>query len=100
MLYAFVDDPGVPGTNNAAEQAVRPLKTKQKRSGRFRTRAGLGNHVRLAGYMDTVRKHGQDPLEALTRLAAENPWLPTAEQLRPRRAGWWRRTCRRELSPG
>ncbi len=79
LLFAFVDDGSVPATNNAAERAVRPLKTKQKRSGRFRTRAGLDQHVRLAGYMDTARKHGIDPLAALTMLAAGNPWLPPAE---------------------
>ena len=76
LLWLFVDDPGVPGTNNAAERAVRPLKTKQKRSGRFRTRAGLDNHVRLAGYTDTARKHGVDPLAALAQLAGGQPWLP------------------------
>ena len=79
LLWHFVSNPDIPSTNNGAERAVRPLKTKMKRAGRFRTRAGLDNHVRLAGYVDTARKHGVDPLTALTQLAGGKPWLPPPE---------------------
>lgn len=76
-LLQFIADPLVPATNNMSEQAVRPLKVRQRRAGTRRsiphTRAGL----RIAGYLDTARKNGVAPEKALKDALTGNPYIPT-----------------------
>jgi transposase len=80
-LYSFVSDPEVPSTNNWAERALRPLKVKQKRSGCFRSVEGAREHLRIAGYLDTARKNGVDPIDALTLAIQGTPVMPRAPAL-------------------
>jgi transposase len=65
-VLRFMTDPGVPFTNNLAEQAVRMPKVKQKVSGCFRTLTGAQPFCTLRSYLDTLRKQGANLFHALT----------------------------------
>ena len=65
-VLRFMTDPGVPFTNNLAEQAVRMPKVKQKVSGCFRTLTGAQSFCTLRSYLDTLRKQGANLFHALT----------------------------------
>ena len=56
-VLAFAFHQEVPFTNNLAERDLRPIKTKQKVSGSFRTLKGAQNHTRIYGFISTARKH-------------------------------------------
>ena len=56
-VLAFAFHQEVPFTNNLAERDLRPIKTKQKVSGSFRTFKGAQNHTRIYGFISTARKH-------------------------------------------
>ena len=56
-VLAFAFHKEVPFTNNLAERDLRPIKTKQKVSGSFRTLKGAQNHARIYGFISTARKH-------------------------------------------
>ena len=72
----FATDFRVPFTNNAAEQAVRPVKIRQKISGCLRTMTGARAFCALRSYLDTARKQHRDPLTILRQLHEGQPWLP------------------------
>jgi transposase len=72
----FAHNPGVPFTNNAAEQEIRMAKIRQKISGSMRTLSGAEEFARLRSYIQTTRKHGVALLDALTALTSRNAWLP------------------------
>lgn len=73
----FATDFRVPFTNNAAEQAVRPVKIRQKISGCLRTMTGAQAFCALRSYLDTGRKQQRDMLSILRQLHDGRPWLPT-----------------------
>ena len=62
----FLTTPGVPFTNNQAEQDVRMMKVKQKISGGFRTVAGAENFATIRGFISTERKQGRNIFDAIT----------------------------------
>ncbi|MGB2950685.1 MAG: IS66 family transposase [Rhodococcus sp. (in: high G+C Gram-positive bacteria)] len=72
----FACDPNAPFDNNAAEREIRMAKLRQKVSGGMRTLAGAEHFAALRSYLATTAKHGIDGLDALTRLATGNPWIP------------------------
>jgi transposase len=72
----FATDLRVPFTNNAAEREVRMVKLRQKISGCMRTLTGARHFVTIRSYLATAGKHGIGILDALTRLAQGQPWLP------------------------
>jgi transposase len=72
----FAHDLRVPFTNNASEREIRMIKLRQKISGCMRTLAGACHFTTIRSYVATARKHGIGILDALTRLAADQPWLP------------------------
>jgi transposase len=73
-ILAFCRDLGVPFTNNQAERDLRMVKLQQKISGGWRTEAGIKTFADVRSYIDTARKHGHNPLVALTQLLTTGPW--------------------------
>jgi transposase len=76
-VLAFLDDWRVPFDNNQAERDLRMVKVQQKVSGTFRTQAGAAAFGRWRGYLSTLRKHGLDLLDAITRTLQGQPPLPS-----------------------
>jgi len=67
-VWRFATDPGVPFSNNVAEQAVRMPKVKQKISGGFRTIPGLETFCTIRSYLATLHKQGANLYSALTQV--------------------------------
>jgi transposase len=75
-VVRFAHDFRVPFDNNLSERDLRMIKLQQKISGCWRTRQGAERFLAIRSYLSTARKQGQQPLEVLSQLAAEQPWLP------------------------
>jgi transposase len=75
-VWRFATDPGVPFTNNLAEQAVRMPKVKQKVSGGFRTAGGLDTFCTIRSYVATLHKQGANLFHALTLTFEGSPPQP------------------------
>jgi transposase/uncharacterized coiled-coil protein SlyX len=73
-VLAFTTDLAVPFDNNQAERDLRMVKLQQKISGGFRTPTGAASFAAVRSYIETGRKHHQNPLDLLTTLFAGNPW--------------------------
>jgi transposase len=56
-VLAFAEFEAVPFSNNQAERDIRPVKTKQKVAGCFRTAQGADRYARIQGFISTCRKH-------------------------------------------
>ena len=63
-LFTFVDTPGVPSENNAAERAVRPAVIARKVSGGTRSPKGSATKMRLMSLFQTWSLQGIDPIHA------------------------------------
>jgi transposase len=50
------------------------VKLQQKISGGWRTTTGIQAFADVRSYIDTTRKHGHNPLHALTQLLTTGPW--------------------------
>ena len=68
-ILRFATDWRVPFTNNAAEQAIRCARVKEKVSGCFRTKAGADNFACLLSYLSTAVAHGLTSFDACLALA-------------------------------
>jgi transposase len=77
-VWRFAHDFRVPFDNNQAERDVRMVKLQIKISGCWRTTTGADHFLALRAYLSTARKQGQRILDALTHLAAHDPWMPHA----------------------
>ena len=75
-VWRFMTDPGVPFTNNIAEQAVRMPKVKQKISGGFRTQNGAMTFCVIRSYLATLHKQGDNLFHALVLTFQGNPPQP------------------------
>ena len=75
-LFVFLDDPTVPPTNNASEQALRPSVVHRKMSGGFRSEWGAEAHAICATVLDTARKCGDDLLATLQTALGPPAALP------------------------
>ena len=65
FLFAFLRHPGVPPTNNLAEQSLRHLVIFRKISFGTRSESGLKTHSILPSLVQTARRQGGDPIEFL-----------------------------------
>ena len=59
-VLRFLTIPGVPFTNNLAEQDIRMMKVRQKISGCFRTALGAKIFCIIRGFISTCRKQGRN----------------------------------------
>jgi transposase len=64
-VLAFAQYPEVPFTNNQAERDLRPLKTKLKIAGCFRTLQGAKIYARIYSFVSTLKKQGKNILEGI-----------------------------------
>jgi len=60
-VLLFVRDPRVPPTNNLAERAIRPEKTRMKTSGCHRIESGAHNRAVMMEVLGTARRQGWNP---------------------------------------
>uniref|UniRef100_UPI00292D9DAB IS66 family transposase n=1 Tax=Pseudonocardia sp. H11422 TaxID=2835866 RepID=UPI00292D9DAB len=76
QVLLFARDLSVPFTNNQAERDVRPTKTQLKISGCHRSATTAKAWLRIRSYISTVRKHGDNVLDALRDAITGSPWKP------------------------
>lgn len=73
-LFTFLRHPGVPPTNNHAEQSIRHLVIFRKTSFGTRSESGLKTHSVLPSLVQTARRQGLHPRQFLqTLLTARTP---------------------------
>ena len=72
----YADDLRVPFDNNEAERVIRMSKLRIKVSGCMRSMTGAENFCAIRSYLATASRHGIGWLDALTRAAEGNPWIP------------------------
>ena len=65
--------PGVPFTNNQAEQDLRMMKVKQKISGGFRTTEDAQTFATIRPFLSTVRKQGHNLFTSITAALQNQP---------------------------
>ena len=64
-ILRFSVDLRVPFTNNAAEQAIRPLVLREKVSGYFATIKGAQGYLVMLALLETARRRGMSAFEAI-----------------------------------
>ena len=72
----FAHDLQVPFDNNQAEQVIRMSKLRIKVSGSMRSMTGAEIFCAIRSYVATAARHGTGALDALTRAAQGDPWIP------------------------
>lgn len=77
-LFVFVQHPGVPSHNNAAERAVRGPVIARKICGGTRSSQGSATKMLLFSLLDTCVVRGLDPVTALEGMLRGRPLFPPA----------------------
>lgn len=68
LIFNFLRDPAIPPDNNASERGIRKLKIKLKNSGCFRSDLGADVFMDLHSVVETTKKHGNSPYNAILAL--------------------------------
>lgn len=76
---AFMYDFNIPFGNNQGERDIRMMKVKQKISGTFRSEKGAKVFCRIRGYLSTMKKQGENMLDAIKSVFVGNPMMPALE---------------------
>ena len=74
----YARDLRVPFDNSEAERVIRMSKLRIKVSGSMRSMAGAETFCAIRSYLATASRHGISWLDALTRAAQGDPWIPPA----------------------
>ncbi len=69
-FFVFLEDPGVPATNNACEREIRPSVVFRKVTGGFRSDWGAHIHAGYRSVTGTARLHRQTALHSIGQLLA------------------------------
>ena len=85
-LFTFLDQPGIPKDNNAAERAVRPQVIIRNRSFQNRTDLGANAHAVLSSLTATLIQQKRNPLAEIVAAYPQHRLramlkLPPAEQI-------------------
>ena len=67
-IFNFLRNPAIPPDNNASERGIRKLKIKLKNSGCFRSDCGADAFMDLHSTVETTKKHGNSPYNAILAL--------------------------------
>lgn len=67
-IFNFLQNPAIPPDNNASERGIRKLKIKLKNSGCFRSDLGADAFMDLHSIVETTKKHGNSPYNAILAL--------------------------------
>ncbi|RXE63886.1 IS66 family transposase, partial [Muribaculaceae bacterium Isolate-001 (NCI)] len=67
-IFNFLRDPAIPPDNNSSERGIRKLKIKLKNSGCFRSDLGADAFMDLHSIVETTKKHGNSPYNAILAL--------------------------------
>lgn len=67
-IFNFLRDPAIPPDNNASERGIRKLKIKLKNSGCFRSDLGADAFMDLHSIVETTKKQGNSPYNAILAL--------------------------------
>ena len=67
-IFNFLKDPAIPADNNASERGIRKLKIKLKNSGCFRSDLGADAFMDLHSIVETTKKQGNSPYNAILAL--------------------------------
>ena len=67
-IFNFLREPAIPPDNNASERGIRKLKIKLKNSGCFRSDLGADAFMDLHSIVETTKKHGNSPYNAILAL--------------------------------
>ena len=65
------------GRHYLTERDIRMMKVQQKISGMFRSEAGAHAFCRIRSYISTARKNALGAMDAIARVFAGNPFVPT-----------------------
>jgi transposase len=72
-LFVFFDRPDIPPTNNASEHDLRPSVIHRKVTGGYRSQHGADVSAILTSLLTTVRKRGENLLDALLSIGGPSP---------------------------
>lgn len=64
-LFTFLDQPGVPFDNNAAERSIRPAVILRKNSNGNRSQQGAGTQAILMSVFFSLKKRGHNPVAVI-----------------------------------
>jgi transposase len=76
-VFTFLDQPGVPFDNNAAERAIRPAVIIRKNSYGNRSQHGADTQAVLMSVFRTLKQRGHDPIQTVVQALAS--YLSTAQ---------------------